>query len=177
MRLLFAFLPLMVAAPLVAQEPEAESPEPLNTEGERRWVQFGLYGFGARVGADFQDDGQAVASFSLDVGYIYTDRLRVRPSGELGWLNGPNTYVANVELLYRFTPDTNVAVPYVGAGIALAGRGDCALDPGCPALWAQFVLGFEMRFRGQISWLLEYHAEDAIRRHRLLVGLTTRRGL
>jgi len=46
----------------------------------------------------------------------------------------------------------------------------------CPAFWAQFVLGFELKLRNQINWLLEYHAEDAFRRHRVFVGLTTRRG-
>lgn len=38
------------------------------------------------------------------------------------------------------------------------------------------VLGFYLQLRDQISWLLECHGEDAIRRHRLFIGLTPRRG-
>ncbi len=177
MRPRIVLIPLMMAAPLVAQEPEPESAEPLSVEGQPRSVQVGLYGFGARIGADFEEGGQAVASFSLDLGHVYTDRLRIRPSGELGWLSGPNSYVVSAELVYRFTPNTNVAVPYVGGGLGLAGSSDCSTDPGCPSIWLQFVLGFELRFRDQISWLLEYHAEDAVRRHRVFVGLTTRPGV
>lgn len=141
-----------------------------------RLFQIGLYGFAARGGVDFEGQGQALASFALDMGNIYTDRLRLRPSAELGFGWGDNTYVANVEFVYRFTADTVVAIPYVGGGVALAGREGCDQSDDCPAFWAQFVLGFELRLRDVMSWLLEYHAEDAFRRHRIFLGLTTRRG-
>ncbi|NIM52119.1 MAG: hypothetical protein GTN62_13170 [Gemmatimonadales bacterium] len=175
MRWLPVLLSLCVAVPLAGQEQEP----PEQTEAEEagaRWLRLGLFGFAARAGADFEDEGQVVVSFALDVGDLYTERVRIRPSGEIGVLGGDNTYVANLELLYRLMPDTAVAVPYIGVGVALAGREDCALYPDCPAVWAQFAVGFELRFRERFSWLLEYHPEDALRRHRLFVGLTTRRG-
>jgi hypothetical protein len=84
--------------------------------------------------------------------------------------------VVSGEVIYRFTPDADRAVPYVGFGLAVAGRDDCSTFPGCPEAWLQFALGFELTFRDNMNWMLEYHAEDALNRHRLLVGLTTRRG-
>ncbi len=139
-------------------------------------VQLGLHGFAARVGVDFEGQGQALASFAVDMGNLYTDRLRLRPSAELGFGWGDNTYVANVEAVYRFTADTVVAVPYLGGGVALFGQEGCGEIEDCPAFWAQFVLGFEVRLRNHINWVLEYHAEDAFRRHRIFLGLTSRRG-
>jgi hypothetical protein len=38
------------------------------------------------------------------------------------------------------------------------------------------VFGFEMHYRSTFNWLLEYHGMDALRRHRVYIGLTTRRG-
>ena len=51
----------------------------------------------------------------------------------------------------------------------------CDVAPDCPKVWPQFSLGFEVKFRPGINWLLEYRGEDALRRHRFFVGLTTRR--
>ncbi len=140
-----------------------------------RPFQFGLLGFGTRVGADFHGDDQVILSVTLDWGDLYGSRLRLRPSGEFGFGSGPNTYVGSLEAVYRFTADSVIAVPYVGAGVGLFGQEDCGGAPACPAAWAQFVLGFELKFREQFNWLLEYHGEDALRRHRLFIGLTTRR--
>jgi len=174
MRILFVSFVLMLTASLSAQN-EFQS---LEGEGSNtRPFRLGLFGFAARAGVDFEGQGQALASFAVDMGDLYTDRLRLRPSAELGFGWGDNTYVANVEVVYRFTADTVVAVPYVGGGVALSGQEGCGMIDGCPSIWAQFVLGFELRMRNQINWLLEYHAEDAFRRHRLFVGLTTRRGM
>jgi hypothetical protein len=171
MRLTF-LLGLVVVAPLAAQEPLVEGPgEPAEPR-----VQVGVFGFGMRAGADLEGDGQAVISMTLDAGHVLHPRLRIRPSGEMSFLGGPNRYLANLELLYRFTPDDDAAVPYVGGGIGLAGRDACVGDPTCPALWVQFVLGFDIRIREGISWQMEYHAEDSFTRHRLLVGLSTRGG-
>jgi hypothetical protein len=117
-----------------------------------------------------------VASVALDMGDLYTDRLRLRSSAELGFGWGDNTYVANMEVIHRLTSDRVIAVPYVGAGFALAGREGCDLADDCPSFWVQFVLGFEFKLRDQINWLLEYHAEDALKRHRIFIGLTTKRG-
>ncbi len=141
-----------------------------------RPFQLGFYGFAARAGVDFEGQGQAVASFAVDMGNLYTDRLRLQPSAELGFGWGDATYVVNLEVLYRFTADAAAAVPYVGGGVALAGQENCGSVDDCPGFWVQVVLGCELRLRDRINWLLEYHAEDAFRRHRIFIGLTTRRG-
>lgn len=138
---------------------------------------LGLMGFSARGGVDFQDGGQAVVSVALDLGYVLTPRLRLRPSGELGFLGGDNTYVGNAELIYRFRPDADAAVPYVGTGLALFGRAACGADPACPRVWLQFALGFEVRIRPGVRWLMEYHPENAFRRQRVFVGLASEGGL
>lgn len=173
MRLLAGLTLILIASPLWAQDPY-ESPASEFESG--RPFQLGLFGFSARGGVDFEGQGQALASFAVDLGDLYTERFRLRPSAELGFGWGDNTYVANLEALYRFTSDTAVAVPYVGGGIGLFGQEGCGANDDCPEFWAQFVLGFELRLRNQLNWLLEYHAEDAFRRHRIFIGLTTRRG-
>jgi hypothetical protein len=170
MRIAAVLLSFLIAAPLAAQEAEPAFEEP-----RVPWARVGLFGFGVRLGVDFEGDGQAVASMALDLGYVADERLRVRLSGELGFLNSDNTYLANLELIYRFMPDSAPAIPYVGGGLGLFGRAECEADPDCPALWAQFALGFEMRLRDEMNWLVEYHAEDTFRRHRVFVGLATRR--
>ncbi len=149
-----------------AQEPAAPQPS----------TAIGLYGFSARGGVDFAEPGQAVASVALDAGHLFTDRLRLRPSGEIGFLGDDNTYLANLEAVYRITGDREIAVPYVGAGVGVFGRDACDADDACPGIWLQFVLGFEVRLRQGMAWIVEYHPVDAFRRHRVMVGLTTRRG-
>jgi hypothetical protein len=178
MRIAPALVSLLIAAPLAAQEPEQEPflADTVPAETRVPWAKVGLFGFGARLGADFEGDGQAVVSLAFDLGYVADDRLRVRLSGELGFLNIDNTYVTSLELVYRFMPDSAKAIPYVGGGVGLFGRAECEADPDCPELWLQFVLGFEIRLREGMNWLVEYHPEDAFRRHRVFIGLTTRRG-
>ena len=178
MRIARPLLSLLIAAPLAAQEPEQEPflRDTVQEETRVPWAKVGLFGFGARLGADFEGEGQVVAGLAFDLGYVADDRLRVRLSGELGFLNTDNTYVTNLELVYRFMPDSANAIPYVGGGVALFGRAECEADPNCPELWVQFVLGFEMRLREEMNWLVEYHPENAFRRHRVFIGLTTRRG-
>lgn len=172
MRGILVLLLYLCSAPLVAQE-EFQPPE--EAPASARPVQLGLFGFASRIGVDFEGQGQAIASFAVDVGHLFTDRLRFRPSAELGFGWGDNTYVANLEIIYRFTTDTVVVVPYLGAGVGLAGQEGCDTAADCPSIWTQFVLGFEMKMQGQFNWLLEYHSEDAFGRHRLFLGLTTRR--
>lgn len=150
----------MVWTSLGAQEPHTD---------------IGLYGFSARGGADFEGPGQAIVSVALDVGHLFTRRLRLRPSGDLGFLGDDNTYVASFEVLYRLLDDTRAAVPYVGAGLGLFGQELCGQDPGCPGVWIQFAAGIELRARDPMNWLVEYHAMDAFDRHRFMIGLTTRR--
>ena len=176
MRWSLAVLLILGASPLAGQEPALPA-------GQGPTTALGLFGFGVMGGVDFQDGGQAIAAVTLDAGHLFTDRFRIRPSAEIGFLGGDtlapggdNTYVANFELVYRITDDTQLAVPYLGTGLALRGRDECGADPECPKIWLQFVLGFEVRLRPHISWLLEYHPADALRRQRVFIGLTTRRG-
>ncbi len=138
-------------------------------------IKIGFYGFGTRLGWDL-DDGAGIISITVDLGDLGSDQVRLRPSAEIGFAEDNDTYVVSAEILYRFTPDTDKAIPYMGFGLALAGRDNCSTGPSCPEAWLQFVLGFEVGFRSSMNWLLEYHAEDALTRHRLFFGFTTRRG-
>lgn len=163
---------LTVAAPVAAQQfqpPRASQPDSGGT-------RLGLFGFGARSGVDATGNGQLVFGTTLDLGNLVSSRVRLRPSGEIGVFNGPNTYVGSLEALYRLTDDEQLAIPYVGVGFSVAGHEGCGLDPDCPDFWANLVFGFELHYRSTYNWLLEYHGMDALRRHRLYVGLTTRRG-
>ncbi len=139
-------------------------------------IQIGLYGVSTRLGWDFEDDGGAIVSLALDLGNLGSSQVRLRPSVEIGFAEDVDTYVINAEILYRFTPDTEKAVPYVGMGLGLAGRDNCGSTPSCPEVWLQFALGFEVTFRDNLNWVLESHGEDAVNRHRLFFGLTSRRG-
>ena len=139
-------------------------------------TRLGLFGFGVRGGVDVSSPGQLVFGTTLDVGDLFTPRVRIRPSAEIGVFNGDNTYIGSLEALWRFTDDNQVAIPYVGAGMSLAGHQACGADPSCPSVWVNLVLGFELHYRSSFNWLLEYHGMDALRRHRFYIGLTTRRG-
>ena len=139
-------------------------------------TRIGLFGFGVRGGVDVRGARQLVVGSTLDIGDLFSNRLRLRPSAEIGVFNGPNTYVGNFEALWRFTDDDEVATPYIGTGVGLAGRQACGTDPNCPGIWLNFLFGFELHYRSTFNWLLEYHGMDAMRRHRLYIGLTTRRG-
>ncbi|MBI1967030.1 MAG: hypothetical protein HYS40_03485 [Gemmatimonadetes bacterium] len=163
---------LVFAATLAAQQFQPPSVGGSAASGTR----IGLFGFGVRGGIDFTGNGQFVLGTTLDVGDLFSPRVRLRPSGEIGVFNGDNTFVGSFEALYRFTDDNQVAQPYVGTGVSLAGHENCGADPGCPDFWVNLVFGFELHFRSTFNWLLEYHGMDAMRRHRLYVGLTTRRG-
>ena len=143
---------------------------------DKRRTRFGLYGFSTRLGWELEGDNHAILSVGLDLGHLGSERFRFRPSAEIGFAGTVDTYVVNTELIYRFTPDTEVAVPYVGVGLALQGQDNCRIVSDCPAVWLQFALGFELQTRGNLNWMVEYHGEDALRRHRLFFGLTTRRG-
>jgi len=165
----------LVTSVFVAQRAAAQQfvPPKNATHGGTR---IGLFGFGVRGGVDFRRSGQLVLGTTLDIGDLFSNRVRLRPSAEVGLFNGPNTYVGNFEVLWRFTADEEIAIPYIGGGLAVAGRDGCGTDPGCPGLWLNAVFGFELHYRSTFNWLLEYHGMDALRRHRLYIGLTTRRG-
>lgn len=137
--------------------------------------RLALLGFAARAGIDVTGDDQLIFGTTLDLGDLYTDRLRMRASGEIGLGGGADTYVIGGEATYRLVADTMPVVPYVGGGAALYSREGCDAVADCPALWAQFVVGFEINLRAPLRWLLEYHAQDGFGRHRFLIGLTTKR--
>ena len=167
-----ATLLVLSAAGLAAQE---FHPPPVK-QAAGRGTRIGLFGFSVRSGPDVSHGSQLVLGAGLDGGDLFSSRVRVRPSVEIGVFNGPNTYVASLEALYRFTTDDETAVPYAGGGFSIAGHDGCGTDAACPALWANVVVGFELRYRSTFNWLFEYHAMDAFRRHRFYFGLTTRRG-
>lgn len=160
---------------LAAHNARAQQFQPPKNAGHGG-TRIGLFGFGVRGGADLKHSGQLVLGTTLDIGDLFTNRIRLRPSVEIGVFNGPNTYIGNFEALWRFTNDEEVATPYIGLGLGVAGRENCAADPSCPDLWLNAVFGFELHYRSTFNWLVEYRAMDQLRRHRLYVGLTTRRG-
>ena len=170
---LLLLLPLI---PLSARAQEFQPPREQAGGGAGPGVHLGLYGFGTRFGVDPSGRRQALFGTTLDAGDLFTDRVRLRPSAEIGLGDSVTTYVVNLELMFRFTADSELAVPYVAFGPALYSQERCGTAVNCPQVWAQFALGFEIRFRGHMNWLLEYHGEDALRRHRFFIGLTTRRG-
>lgn len=139
-------------------------------------TRIGLYGFGMRTGLDLKGNGQLVLGTTLDMGDLFSNRVRLRPSAEIGVFNGENSYIGSFESLWRFTDDEEVATPYVGLGFSLAGHDSCGSDPDCPDVWLNLVFGFELRYRSTFNWLVEYHGMDVMRRHRFYIGLTTRRG-
>jgi len=166
---------LVLLGALAARLAAAQDFVPPRNAGHKG-TRIGLFGFGFRGGVDLRRSSQLVLGTTLDVGDLFSSRVRLRPSAELGVFNGPNTYVVNMETLWRFTDDEEVATPYVGLGLGLAGRDNCGADPNCPDLWFNLVFGFELRYRSTFNWLLEYHGMDRIRRNRFYIGLTTRRG-
>ncbi len=162
---------LALATALAAQE---FHPPPVRRGGDRG-TRLGLFGFGVRGGLDL-GSSQLVLGTTLDAGNLFDPRLRLRPAVELGIFQGANTYAGSLEVAFRFTGDERVATPYLGGGFSLAGHDGCAVDPDCPAIWANVLVGVELHYRSTFNWLLEYHAMDLFRRNRIYVGLTTRRG-
>jgi hypothetical protein len=147
-------------------------------EGTRRgsfWL--GLEGFSARFGAQVGDESEAVVAIGLDLGNLGSDRIRLRPSAEFGFGNRNNSYVINADITFRLTEESAPAIPYLGLGVGLIGAESCGDAPGCPTVSPQFSLGFEAHVSKAMNWLVEYRAEDGFGRHRILVGLATRRGL
>jgi hypothetical protein len=168
-------LRLTALAVLAAGVARGQGFEPPQARAAGRGTRLGLFGFGVRGGVELSPGGALIGAMALDLGNLASDRLRLRPSLELG-VNGRWTYVAGLEALFRFTEDRESVIPYLGGGASVAGRDACGTDPQCPDLWITVAFGFEVRFRSTFNWLLEYRGLDVLRRHRIYVGLTTRRG-
>jgi hypothetical protein len=162
---------LVLATALAAQEFHPPPVQRSHDGGTR----LGLFGFGVRGGLDL-GSRQLVLGSTLDAGNLFNPRLRLRPSVELGVFRGANTYTGSFEVAFRFTGDEQVATPYLGGGLSVAGHDGCAVDRSCPSLWVNVLVGVELHYRSTFNWLLEYHAMDLFRRNRIYVGLTTRRG-
>lgn len=161
--------------PVVAQQFQPPEEQEAAPEGDSR-LRLGLFGFGARGGIDVTDRDQVVMSVMIDAGDFYLDRLRIRPSFEMGFANQTdNNYLGSLDLMYRFTADAERAVPYVGFGMGVMGQQRCGDVEDCPEVWPQFTLGFELKYNDSFNWLLEYRGEDALGRHRFLIGLASRR--
>ena len=166
------WLVCLAITPGAAQEYEP----PVDAAAPAGGTHLGLDGFGVRGGLDFTHNGRLAVGATLDLGQLFTPRLRLRASAELSVFNGPNVYVGSLETLYYFTGPAEGARPYAGLGLGLAGGAECSADPDCPDLWPNVVVGFELRFRPTFNWLLEYHGMDLLRENRIHVGLTTRAG-
>lgn len=171
MRTMLLLLAGMLVARLAVTQ-EFQPPKNTRHSGTR----IGLFGFGVRGGLDLKSEGQLALGTTLDLGDLFTSRVRLRPSAEVGVFNGPNTYMGSFDTMWRFTEDEEVATPYIGLGFSVAGREGCGADPQCPDLWLNLTFGFELRYRSTFNWLVEYRAMDALNKHRIFVGLTTRRG-
>jgi len=170
------FLAVIFLGAVTAGSVAAQQFSPPKSGASGGGTRIGMFGFGVRTGIDLRGDGQLVFGTTIDMGNLFSNRVRLRPSGEIGVFNGENTYVASMEALWRFTDDEEVATPYIGTGLSIAGHEACGTDPQCPDVWLNLVFGFELHYRSTFNWLLEYHGMDTMRRHRLYVGLTTRRG-
>jgi len=138
------------------------------------WV--GLDGFSTRLGLELTSERQAILGVTVDLGYLGSERLRIRPFAEIGFGDENDSYVVGGDLIYRFMPDQETAIPYFGLGAGVFGSESCGVSPDCPEVWPVLTLGFEIRVQNRINWLIEYRAEDSFSRHRVFVGLATRRG-
>ena len=76
---------------LAAQEFHPPQVRPAGDRG----THLGLFGFGVRGGIDLSGSRQMVFGVTLDAGNLVSPRLRIRPSGEIGFFNGRNSYVGS----------------------------------------------------------------------------------
>src|SRR5207244_8191732 len=88
------------AAGLAAQE---FHPPPVKRAAGRS-TRIGLFGFSVRSGPDVSHGSQLVLGAGLDGGDLFSSRLRVRPSVEIGVSTAPTTYAAALEAWTRSPP-------------------------------------------------------------------------
>lgn len=165
-------LSLSIAPGLGAQEfAPPDQRNPARASGAEGGIRFGLLGFSTRGGGQVNSDEQGVVGSTVDIATLGHPQVRLRPSFEAGVGGGgaQSLHIA-LEVVYRFQPENASAIPYVGAGI---GWYDTSART---TVWPNLVMGFELEFRPQFNWLVEYHSLDRMGRHRFLVGLSTRSG-
>ena len=149
---------------------------PPEEQAQRGKFWIGVDGFSTRLGLEFAGDQQGVLGATVDLGYLGSERLRLRPFGEVGFGNDSDSYVFGTDLILRLTSEREIAIPYFGLGIGVFASEACGELPDCPEIWPILTLGFDVRVQSQINWLIEYRSEDSFGRHRIFVGLATRTG-
>ncbi|MDH5805594.1 MAG: hypothetical protein OEZ54_10500 [Gemmatimonadota bacterium] len=168
---------MFVVSPLNAQEfiPPTRSPRP-DPVVEADGGSVGIAAFGAKFGWDFGGNGEPLVAVSVDLLSAWSDRVRLRSVVEIGFSRLDNTYVMGGELVYRYNSSSMPIVPFLGAGLALAGRDLCRVTVGCPAVWFQNSIGFEAFLRDNVNMMVEFRGENLWRRRRLFFGLITNLG-
>lgn len=146
------------------------TPPPTESTPGTDGLRLDLLGFSTRGGAQVNKDQQFVLGSTLDIVQLWTPQARVRGSFEVGFGRPATSLAVNAEVVYRLQPDNAPAIPYVGLGV---GYYD---DSAVKKIWPTVAMGFELKFRRSMNWLLEYHALDGLRRSRFLIGLATRPG-
>jgi len=146
------------------------STPPAETASSAEGLRFDLLAFSTRGGAQLNKTEQFVLGSTLDVVQLWTPQARIRGSFEVGFGSPATSLGANAEIIYRLQPDRAPAIPYVGLGV---GYYD---DSAVQKVWPTVVMGFELKFRRSMNWLLEYHALDGLQQSRFLIGLATRPG-
>ncbi len=157
------------AAPAAAQEFQPPESQAAGSGGSGMRVD--LLGFSSRVGIDATHGGAVVLGSAVDVAELGSPQVRLRPSFEYSGTGSVTSLHLATEVIYRFQPDRAPAIPYLGLGV-----GYYAPSAGSDKLWLNVVMGFELAFRPSFNWLFEYHGLDRLRRHRFLIGLSTRGG-
>ena len=80
---------MTVGTALLAVQLGAQEFKPPRVGGTPSGTRIGLFGFGVRGGVDL-GNGQLLVGTALDLGDLFTARVRLRPSGEIGAFSGGN---------------------------------------------------------------------------------------
>jgi len=172
--LVLAALWAALAAPLAAQEfvpPDRGHPaQPASSQRESSGFRIDILGFSTRAGFQVNGGGQALLGSTVDLIQLGIPQVRGRTSFEVGFGRPSTSIGVNEEVIYRFLADTASAIPYMGLGVGYMD------DNVVKRIWPTVAIGFELPFRRNMNWLIEYHALDALRRSRFFVGLATRGG-
>ena len=120
-QLVLPVLPVLPALPVLPLAASAQEFVPPREQegGNASGLRAGILGFGSRVGVDFAAGNQIILSPTLEVADLWTPRIRLRPSVEIGLGDTATTYVMNLELLFRLATDQESFLPYLGFGGAV----------------------------------------------------------